>query len=117
MLDEVDLQAYLDELHTKMSQADRDRAYWAFLEVIKDAGFDPDEAALSESKIQDWVESGFSEGEVNEGEAVAATTWCMAVEAARAELCDKAPYLSEEAFCFVDFLNPEKPSPAPAVVA
>ncbi len=53
-----------------------------------------------------WDDCGFPEGEgPSEAEGKAATVWRDAVEAGRVELCNKAPFVSEEAFGLVDFLG------------
>ena len=96
------------ELRAKVRYADCERALAAFTQVLDAAGIDAWAAAHAQFKLEAWDDCGFPEGEgLSEAEGMAATAWRDAVEAGRVELCDKAPFVSEEAFGLVDFLGRE----------
>ena len=99
-------QALHSELRTKVCYADCERALAAFTQVLDAAGTDAWTAAHAQFKLESWDDCGFPEGEgLSEVEGQAAATWREAIEAGRVELCDKAPFVSEEAFGLVDFLG------------
>jgi hypothetical protein len=96
------------ELRAKVRYADCERALAAFTQVIDAAGIDAWAAAHAQFKLESWDDCGFPEGEgPSEAEGKAAAVWREAIEAGRVELCDKAPFVSEEAFGLVDFLGRE----------
>ena len=86
--------------------ADCEGALAVFTQVLDAAGIDPWTAAHGQFKLKCWDDCGFPEdGGLSEDERWAAAVWREAVEAGRVELCDKAPFVSEEAFGLVDFLG------------
>lgn len=94
------------ELRAKVRYADCERALAAFTQVIDAAGIDSWAAAHAQFKLEAWDDCGFPEdGGLSADEGRAAVVWREAVEAGRIELCDKAPFVSEEAFGLVDFLG------------
>jgi hypothetical protein len=94
------------ELRAKVRYADCERALAAFTQVLDAAGIDAWTAAHAQFKLESWDDCGFPEGEGPSGaEGKAAAVWREAIEAGRVELCDKAPFVSEEAFGLVDFLG------------
>ena len=94
------------ELRAKVRYADCERALAAFTQVLDAAGLDAWTAAHAQFKLESWDDCGFPEGEgLSEAEGNAAAAWREAIEAGRVELCDKAPFVSEEAFGLVDFLG------------
>ena len=94
------------ELLAKVLYADCERALAAFTQVLDAAGIDAWTAAHAQFKLEAWDDCGFREGEgQSESEGQAAAVWREAVVAGRVELCDKAPFVSEEAFGLVDFLG------------
>ena len=94
------------ELRAKVRYADCERALMAFRQVLDAAGVDAWTAAHAQFKLESWDDCGFPEGEgPSEAEGQAAAAWREAVEAGRVELCEKAPFVSEEAFGLVDFLG------------
>ncbi len=94
------------ELLAKVRYADCERALTAFTHVLDAVGIDAWTAAHAQFKLESWDDRGFPEGEgLSEAEGTAATAWRDAVEAGRVELCDKAPFVSEESFGLVDFLG------------
>ena len=94
------------ELRAKVRYADCERALTAFTQVLDAAGIDAWTAAHAQFKLESWDDCGFPEsGGLSEDEGQAAAVWREAVEAGRIELCDKAPFVSEEAFGLVDFLG------------
>ena len=94
------------ELRAKVRYADCERALTAFTQVLDAAGIDARTAAHAQFKLESWDDCGFPEsGGLSEDEGQAAAVWREAVEAGRIELCDKAPFVSEEAFGLVDFLG------------
>ena len=75
-------------------------------QVLTDAGADPQTAAQAQFKLEHWDDCGFPEGKgLDETQHKAANAWRAAVQAGRVELCDKAPFVSSEAFELVDFLG------------
>jgi hypothetical protein len=99
-------EALLSELRAKIQYADCERALAAFTRVLDAAGADPWTAARAQFKLESWDGRGFPQGEgLDQTEHNAATAWRDAVQAARVELCDKAPFVSAEAFGLVDFLG------------
>jgi hypothetical protein len=100
------LQTLHSELRAKVRYADGERALAAFTQVLDAAGLDAWTAAHAQFKLESWDDSGFPEdGGLSEVEGRAASAWRDAIEAGRVELCDKAPFVSEEAFGLVDFLG------------
>ena len=94
------------ELRAKVGHADCERALGAFNEVLSNAGLDPWDAADAQFKLESWDDAGFPEGGgLTADEARAVAAWREAFEAGRVELCDKAPFVSEQAFRLVDFLG------------
>jgi hypothetical protein len=94
------------ELRAKVRYADCERALAAFTQVLDAAGIDAWTAAHAQFKLEAWDDCGFPEdGGLSADEGRAAVVWREAVEAGRIELCDKAPFVSEEAFGLVDFLG------------
>ena len=94
------------ELRAKVRYADCERALAAFTQVLAAAGIDAWTASHAQFKLEAWDDCGFPKGGgLSEAEGMAATAWRDAVEAGRVELCDKAPFVSEEAFGLVDFLG------------
>ena len=94
------------ELRAKVRYADCERALAAFTQVLDAAGLDAWTAAHAQFKLEAWDDCGFPEsGGLSEDEGQAAAVWREAIEAARVELCDKAPFVSEESFGLVDFLG------------
>ena len=94
------------ELRAKVRYADCERALTAFTQVLDAAGIDAWTAAHAQFKLESWDDCGFPEsGGLSEDEGQAAAVWREAIEAGRVELCDKAPFVSEEAFGLVDFLG------------
>lgn len=100
------LQTLHSELRAKIGYADCERALTAFTQVLDAGGIDAWTASHAQFKLECWDDGGFPEdGGLSEQEGKAATVWCDAVEAGRVELCDKAPFVSDEAFGLVDFLG------------
>ena len=94
------------ELRTKVRYADCARALMAFNQVLDAAGLDAWTAAHAQFQLESWDDRGFPEdGGLSEEEGQAAVVWREAIEAGRVELCDQAPFVSEEAFELVDFLG------------
>ena len=94
------------ELRAKVRYADCERAIAAFTQVLDAAGVDAWTAAHAQFKLEAWDDCGFPEGGgFSEDEGQAAAVWREAIEAGRVELCDKAPFVSEDAFGLVDFLG------------
>lgn len=94
------------ELRAKLRHAECERAMAAFNRVLAAAGIDPFEAASAQHKLEAWDDTGFpKDAELTEADYQAAKTWREAIEAGRAELCDKPPYVSEAAFALVGFLD------------
>ena len=94
------------ELRAKVRYADCERALAAFTQVLDAAGIDAWTAAHAQFKLEFSDDYGFLEGEVlTKADGRAAAVSREAVEAGRVELCDKAPFVSEEAFGLVDFLG------------
>ena len=94
------------ELRAKVRYADCERALAAFTQVLDAAGIDAWTAAHAQFKLEAWDDCGFPEDRgLSEDEGQAAAAWRDAIEAGRVELCDKAPFVSEEAFGLVDFLG------------
>ncbi len=99
-------QALHSELRAKILYADGERALKAFTQVLDAAGLDAWIAAHAQFKLESSDDRGFpEEGRLSEEESKAAMVWREAIEAGRGELCDKAPFVSEEAFGLVDFLG------------
>ena len=74
--------------------------------MLDAAGIDGWAAAHAQFKLESWDDCGFPEDRrLSEDEGQAASVWREAIEAGRVELCDKAPFVSEEAFGLVDFLG------------
>jgi hypothetical protein len=97
------------ELRAKITQADGNRALAAFRSVLAAVGADAETASLARLKLEAWDITGFDEEhQLTEQESLAAKAWDTAVEAARIELCDKAPFVSAEAFGLVDFLGVDR---------
>ena len=96
------------ELRSKITQADRARALGAFTRVLDDAGFDAWAASDAQLKLEAWDIAGFPDGDDYDATPGAAAAWRDAVESARVELCDKAPFVSAEAFGLVDFLGGDR---------
>lgn len=97
------------ELRAKITQADGNRALAAFRKVLEDAGADADGASLARQKLEAWDITGLDEThQLTEAEVRAARAWDEAVDAARIELCGKAPFVSAEAFGLVDFLGADR---------
>ena len=105
--DRQHLQTLHPELCTKVRYADCERALAAFTQVLDAAGIDAWTAAHAQFKLESWDDCGFLQGEegFTKAEGRAAAVSREAVEAGRVELCDKAPFVSEEAFGLVDFLG------------
>ena len=94
------------ELRAKVRYADCERALAAFTQVLNAAGIAAWAAAHAQFKLELWDDCGFpASGGLSEDEGQAAAVWREAIEAGRVELCDKAPFVSEEAFGLVDFLG------------
>lgn len=94
------------ELTAKVTIDDAARAMAGFSKVLDDAGFDAGTAASAQFKLEYLDDAGFPEDVVlSAEERQAAVAWRAAVEAARVELCDKAPFVSDRAFGLVDFLE------------
>lgn len=92
-------------LRAKVRPSDGQRAFEALSHVLAAAGFDAQSAAQAQFNLEYWDECDMPPGEhLSDEECRAATAWRDAVEAARVELCDKAPFVSPEAFELVDFL-------------
>ena len=99
-------QALHSELRAKVRYADCERALAAFNEVLDAASIDAWTAAHAQFKLESWDDCGFPEDRgLSKDEGQAAAVWREAIEAGRVELCDKAPFVSEEAFGLVDFLG------------
>lgn len=100
-----------DELRAKIRPADRARARAAFNGVLNSAGISVKDAFASQLKLESSSQPGFKdEYLLTDQEGKAAAAWDDAIAAARIELCSKPPYLSEEAFAAVDFLDRDWPS-------
>lgn len=95
----------LAELQAKITPADRARALGAFTRVLDDAGFNAWTASDAALQLEAWDIAGFPEDGKPAAPPGAAAAWRDAVEAARVELCDKAPFVSAEAFGLVNFLG------------
>jgi hypothetical protein len=93
------------ELRAKITQVDGTRALAAFNRVIEASGFDVFAASGAQFRLEAWDDAGFHDGDEHDPPEGAAEAWRNAIEAARAELCDKAPFVSAEAFGLVDFLG------------
>ncbi len=101
--------ARLQELQTKVSPEDGQRALAAFNAVLLAANVDGWTAAMAQFKLEGWDEAGFPEGEEpTAAEHHAAEAWRNAVGAGEDELCDKPPLVSRSAVGLVDFLGREK---------
>ena len=100
------LQTLHSELRAKVRYADCERALKAFTQVLDAAGLDAWTAAHAQFKMESWDDRGFPEdGGLSESESKVAAVWREAIEAGRVELCDKAPFVTEDAFGLVDFLG------------
>jgi len=100
------LQRLHEELRAKVRYADCERALAAFTQVLEAARVDAWTGARAQFKLERWDDCGFPDGGgLTDEEDRAAAAWRNAVEAGRIELCDKAPFVTEEAFGLVDFLG------------
>jgi hypothetical protein len=96
------------ELRAKVRYADCERALAAFTQVLDAAGIDAWTAAHAQFKLESWDDRGFPEDNgLSDDEGKAAAVWREGIEAGRVEVCDKAPFVSEEAFSLIDFLGRE----------
>ena len=94
------------ELCAKVRHADGERALAAFNKVLAVARVEPWDAASAQFKLESWDDAGFAEnGSLSAEEGRAAQAWREAIEAGRVELCDRPPFVSEEAFGLVGFLG------------
>lgn len=93
------------ELRAKITQVDGNRALAAFNRVLDAAGVDAMVASGAQFRVEMSDDGGSIGGDEFEAPEGAAEAWRNAIEAARVELCDKAPFVSSEAFGLVDFLG------------
>lgn len=95
------------EVVAKVGRAEAVRAMAAFNRVLYQKGYHAEEACTAQFDLDRWDDGGFEEGEaLEELDQDAAAAWRDACEAARVELCDKAPHLSASAFEVIEFFDP-----------
>ena len=74
--------------------------------MLDAAGVDEQTASQVQFNLECRDDRGFPERKgLDEVQKMVAKAWRDALEAGRIELCDKAPFVSSEAFGLVDFLG------------
>jgi hypothetical protein len=99
-------QRLYEELRAKIRYEDCERALSAFKAVFSEAQIEPWDGARANFAVEAWDLAGFPEDfDFSDVDGTARVVWDAAIEAGRVELCDKAPFVSVQAFALVDFLD------------